>query len=196
VARTLRQFHPATSNANTADASSNHVALQNHERVSKIPHRFAVSAIEKRIHPRQFSRYHARPNPGLVRAVARAMRWRELLESGQALSIEAIGRLNNCTRSYARSMLELSFLARYRRVGAHRRASTNVDGSPATGIRRASFVGRTAPNFWNQFQNCRLSSILNGLRIELRPHLYALSKSCDGRDTRYSSNPCFVQTIP
>jgi len=52
-----------------------------------------------------------RPNPGLVRSIVRAGQWRKLMEAGAARSVEEIARQNKCTKSYARFMLEISFLA-------------------------------------------------------------------------------------
>jgi len=53
----------------------------------------------------------SRPNLGLIRAFARAWQWRALLENGEVNSVEELARRQNCTRSYARQMLELSFTA-------------------------------------------------------------------------------------
>jgi len=53
----------------------------------------------------------SRPNPGLVRALARAWHWRGLVEGGEVNSVEQLARRQCCTRSYARQMLELSFMA-------------------------------------------------------------------------------------
>jgi len=53
----------------------------------------------------------SQPNPGLIRALARAHAWRTLIDTGQVRTIQEIARRNDCTNSYARFMLEISFLA-------------------------------------------------------------------------------------
>ena len=51
------------------------------------------------------------PDPTLVKNLARAYRWRELLEKGEMTSIDAIAKSIGCTPRYVRKLLPLAFLA-------------------------------------------------------------------------------------
>ena len=51
------------------------------------------------------------PDPVLVRAMIRAYRWRDLLESGAAKSVESISRTEHVNASYLAKLLSLAYLA-------------------------------------------------------------------------------------
>ena len=51
------------------------------------------------------------PDPVLVRAMIRAYRWRGLLESGAAKSVESISRTEHVNASYLAKLLSLAYLA-------------------------------------------------------------------------------------
>jgi hypothetical protein len=51
------------------------------------------------------------PDPVLVRAMIRAHRWRDLLESGAAKSVESISRTEHANASYLAKLLSLAYLA-------------------------------------------------------------------------------------
>lgn len=52
----------------------------------------------------------ARPDPALIRAVAKAFVWNKLLMIGEAESIRHLARNNGCTEAYVRRLLPLAFL--------------------------------------------------------------------------------------
>ncbi|MEM8595024.1 MAG: hypothetical protein AAGF76_00940 [Pseudomonadota bacterium] len=51
------------------------------------------------------------PDGALVKALARAFRWRRMLESGDHASITDLARAEKISRSYLTTMLRLTFLA-------------------------------------------------------------------------------------
>jgi hypothetical protein len=54
----------------------------------------------------------SRPSdPALIKAVARAHRWRELITKGKVVEIEEIAQMESLTSRYVRRILNLAFLA-------------------------------------------------------------------------------------
>jgi len=52
-----------------------------------------------------------RGDPGLVKALARAFRWRRMLEKGQCATIDEVARLERISPSYVSRLLRLTLLA-------------------------------------------------------------------------------------
>ena len=82
--------------------------------VVRVPMRFRRRGGRKRIETPDGAPLPARapaPYGALVKALARAFRWRRMLESGDFASIAELARAERISRSYLTTMLRLTFLA-------------------------------------------------------------------------------------
>ena len=82
--------------------------------VVRVPMRFRRRGGRRRIETPDGAPLPARapaPDGALVKALARAFRWRRMLESGDYASIAELARVEKISRSYLTTMLRLTFLA-------------------------------------------------------------------------------------
>ena len=78
-----------------------------------VPARFKLCSGEMRlVIPREHdAQLRARPNPALIKALARPHVWKNMLVSGAAPSVRAIARQESMTHRYVGRILRLAFLA-------------------------------------------------------------------------------------
>jgi site-specific DNA recombinase len=83
------------------------------EHVIHIPARLKRSAGEMRlvVPPAHAKALHARPNPSLIKALARAHAWKRKLLAGAAPSLRAIAKQEGMTEPYLGRIIRLAFLA-------------------------------------------------------------------------------------
>ncbi|MFO7856828.1 MAG: hypothetical protein R6V44_16740 [Paracoccaceae bacterium] len=82
--------------------------------VVRVPMRFRRRGGRRRIETPDGAPLSARapaPDGALVKALARAFRWRRMLESGDHASIADLARAERISRSYLTTMLRLTFLS-------------------------------------------------------------------------------------
>jgi hypothetical protein len=92
----------------------------------------------------------ARPDPALLRAIARAHRWKELLTRGEVLSIEALAKRLNKERRHVGRVLLLAFLC-------PDLTKAILQGTQPPSLRLAHLLKRGLPMSWNaqsKFFNC------------------------------------------
>ncbi|HBK79926.1 MAG TPA: hypothetical protein DDZ83_09690, partial [Nitrospinae bacterium] len=82
----------------------------------------------------------------LIRAVARAYKWREAMEKGEAKSLSELARKEGCTDDYIRKILKMAFLA-------PDIVETILKGKQPEGLTLSHILGLDLPLFWEAQRN-------------------------------------------